>query len=195
MLEKISNWNNIIIECNDANSIKSSSDLCQKHRARMILVPNNCVEQSMVYRGILKSHHIISTEISKIDQRQPGFEKFIGLPADVFDLNSFELQPLNTENPQILLNDLRVCSEFLVSKISQIITIGWNLSNHKLSGGGFVKLLDTMIYGYKPDYIRFNDEQEIAANTARKMLSVKIALPYGSEIESDYRLISNTQLQ
>lgn len=190
----ISNWNNVIIRCSDKSKIKKSSDECQKNRARMILVQNEFIEQAIIEKSLLKSNHVIATEINKTDQRTPGFEKFIGLPADVFDLNSFELSPMKTDNPQILLNDLRVCSEFLVSKIDQTITIGWNLSNDTLSGGGFVKLLDNMIYGYKPNYVRFGKDQDIAANTTKKMLSIKIALPYDSETDSDYRIVLDSQL-
>lgn len=194
MSMNISNWNNVIIKCSDSSKIRNVSDICQKNRARMILIENNFIERAIIAKSLLKSNHVISTEISKIDQRTPGFEKFIGLHADVFDLNSFELSPIKTDNPHILLNDLRICSEFLVNKIDQTITIGWNLSNDNLSGGGFVKLLDNMVYGYKPNYIRFGKDQDIAANTTKRVLAIKIALPYDSETDSDYRIVLDSQL-
>lgn len=187
-------WNNVIIECTNITNIKKVSDTCYKNRAKMIIVPNDCIEQSMVYRSIIKSNHVICTTIHRIDQRSPGYDKFVGLPAEVFEVDSFEIHPYNTDNYVHLLNDLRSCSQFLTTQISQNVSIGWNMCEHKLSDGNVVKLFDSMIYGYKPNYMRFNKDQEIVSNTAKKTFAAKIALPHNSELTSDFRIILDTEL-
>jgi hypothetical protein len=194
MQEKILNWSNVIIECNDRSNINKLSDLCQKKRARSILVKNEFISESLIQRSLLKGSYIVGTHIKRDGQSNPGLEKFNDIVVDVFDLDTFEISPMDTDNHNILLQDLRICSDLLINRMSQLVTIGWNLTKHKLTGGGVVKLLDSMIYGYKPNYIRFGVDQEITANTVKKALSIKTALPYNSETSSDYIIISNSDL-
>jgi hypothetical protein len=160
----------------------------------MIIVPNDCVEQAMVYRGIIKSNHTICTPVQRVDQKKPGYDKLIGLPAEVFEVDSFEIHPYDTDNYNHLLNDLRLCSQFLTTQFSQSVTIGWNMCNHKLSDGNVVKLFDSMVYDYKPNYMRFSRDQGIVSNTAKKTFAAKIALPHDSELTSDFRIILDTEL-
>lgn len=182
-------WNSIIIQCENAQSVKPASELCAKQRVGMIIVPQDCIDNAILGRGILQAKYAILTTIQNKDQKRPGHDKLIGATADIFDAEGYEISPMNTDNPSMLLNDLRQCSSFLRDNLHQQIKIGWNLSDHKLKDQDILILLDMIAKGYRPDYIRFGENQGLISTIAKKACGTKIALPFESDVESDYKTL------
>ncbi len=184
-------WNNTIIQCNDQHLLKPTSEICFRKRVGYLIVNHASIEQSKIGRGILGAGYKILTTIENSSQKRPGSSKLTGAHADIFDTDGFEIFPIDTDNPAILLNDLRECSEFLRNNLSQKIVIGWNLSKHTLKESDTLILLDLIAKGYRPDYIRFNEKQGLFCAVAKRACATKTVLPYGSTCESDLIVLTS----
>jgi len=182
-------WNSVIVECEDGQMIRPASELCHKQRIGLLIVPFVNLENAIMGRSLMKAQYKILTVIENRGQKRAGSDKLIGIHADVFDADGFEIVPMVTANAQILLNDLRECSAFLRQNLSQQIVIGWNLSSVKLKDKETLQLLDTIAKGYRPNYIRFNADQGLICEIAKKTCATKTALPFDSDVESDYKVL------
>jgi hypothetical protein len=185
-------WNTIIIQCENQQSIKPATELCAKNRIGKIIVPAEHIENTMLGRVMLKANFQILTTVENKNQKQPGSDKLMGMPSEVFDAEGFEISPMKTDNPALLLNDLRQCSEFLKSNLNQQITIGWDLSHHTLKDQETLDLLEMIAKGYRPNYIRFGAEQGLICTIAKKACATKTVLPHGTDVESDYKVLEAT---
>lgn len=183
-------WNTVIVQCEEAQTIRPASELCSKKRVGMLIVPTDYIENSIVGRGLLKAQYKILTVIGEQDRKKTGADKLMGCHADVFDADGFQITPIDTENPILLLNDLRNCTNFLRDNLSQQLVIGWNLSKIKLKNREILQLLDQVAKGYRPNYLRFNDSQGLICEIAKKSCATKTALPYEADIESDYKVLT-----
>jgi hypothetical protein len=186
-------WGSLIIQCNDAQSIRPASELAHKQRVGNVIVPPESIEQSIMGRSMMKAKYHLLTTIKNPSQRAPGSDKFININADVFDVEGFEIVPMKTDNPQVLLKDLRMCSDFLKNNLNQQVTIGWNLSGHGLKDKETLQLLDSIAKGYRPDYIRFDESQGLICTIAKKICATKMALPFNADVESDWKIIEASE--
>lgn len=187
------NWHTLIIQCTEPQTIRPASEIAHKRRVGLVIVPPDHIEQAIMGRSMMKGKYQILTTVKNNGQKKPGSDKFINISADVFDADGFEIVPMKTDNPQILVNDLRLCSEFLRQHISQQVTIGWNLSGHGLKDKETLQLLDSIAKGYRPDYVRFDESQGLICAIAKKTCATSTALPFNVDVESDWKIIDASE--
>lgn len=183
-------WNTLIVECEEPQTIKPASELCSKQRVGILIVPPDQLDNALVGRGLLKAGYQILTKIDNPEQKTPGADKLIGSHADVFDAEGFQITPLATDNAAVLLQDLRLCSEFLRGNLSQELIIGWDLSNIQLKDKDTLALFDMIAKGYRPNFLRFNGDQGLICEIAKKACATKTVLPFDVDLDSDYHVIS-----
>lgn len=182
-------WNHLIVECKDVQNVRPISELVHKNRVSILIIAPEHIEQAIMGRSMMKGKYHIMTTISNPSQTKPGSNKFININADVFDADGFEIVPMKTDNPQVIVNDLRTCSEFLRSNLNQQVTIGWNLAGHGLKDKETIQLLDSIAKGYRPDYVRFGESQGLTCVIAKKTCATSTAVPYDVDVESDWKII------
>ena len=186
-------WNKLIVECGTAQGLKKASTLCFKHRIGILIVPQEILEQAIITKSLVKGLYNIVTTVDNPSQKVAGSDKFMGSNADIFDANGFQLAPMKTDDPTMLLQDVRSASEFLRDNLSQSLIIGWDLSNITLKDKETLALLELIANGYRPNYIRFNTDQGLICEIAKKVCATKTASPYSSQVESDYKIIDHAK--
>lgn len=186
-------WNASIIQCDDTQLLRPISELCHRNHVQHLVVPPTSIELAIMGRSMLRSAYKIVTTITNTSQNRGGSDKLIGAHADIFDADGFEITPITTNNPHVLLRDLRDCSSFLRDNLHQQIIVGWDLSSMKLKDNETWQLFDEIAKGYKPNYIKFSSEQGLLCAIAKNKCAAVTALPYGNDVTSDYTVIDAAQ--
>lgn len=189
MLEAVY-WTTLVPDCFEMSKMAQLCELSVKKRLNRILIKPEHLETSMICRSRSQSKHAIHIVVNNPGQKIPGSSKFTGMPADCFDAEGFELSPIQTSEPSVMLKDLVECTDFLKRFLSTITPVGWDLRESKLKDNDLLKFFEMLSSSTKPSYIRFGDNQSLIASLAKKMCAVDSKLPYDVDVDSEFKSIS-----
>ena len=189
MLETIY-WTTLIPDCFDITKMSQLCELSLRKRILRILIKPEHLETSMILRSRSQARHAIYIAINNVGQKKPGSSKFMGMPADCFDAEGFELSPIQTTDPSVLIKDMIDCTNFLKAQLHTTIPVGWDLRECKLKENDLLKFFEILVNSVKPTYIRFGQNQGLIASLAKKMCSVAVSIPYDADVESEFKSIS-----
>lgn len=187
-------WTSLVADCFDLTKMKQICETSLRRRLPRILIKPDFLEAAMVQRTLSQAKHFIYIVVNNPEQKTPGQSKFMGLPADAFDAEGFELSPMATTDPGLILNDLVNCSEFLKKNLSSMSPIGWDLRDCKLNDGAILTFFQSLATRPRPSYIRFGSEQGLLSALASKLCSVNTIMPHDVDVESNYKSISAVDL-
>lgn len=188
-------WTSLVTDCFDLTKMKSVCEISLKRRLPRILIKSEFLEAAMVQRTLSQARHLIYVAVNNPDQKTPGQSKFMGMHADAFDSEGFELSPMNTSDPALMLNDLLKSSEFLKSNLSTQANIGWDMRDCKLNDASVLSFFQSLSTRPRPDYIRFDANQGLVSTLASRLCSVHTTMPHDVDsVESHFKSISAVDL-
>ena len=187
-------WSSLVVDCFDLTKMKLVCEMSLRRRLPRILIKPEFLEAAMVQRTLSQAKHLIYVVINNPEQKTPGNSKFMGLPADAFDAEGFELSPMATTDPTLMLNDFVNCSTFLKSNLSTLSLIGWDMRECKLNDGAILTFFQDLASRPRPNYIRFSADQGLVSTLANKLCSIHTMMPYDVDIESNFKSISTADL-
>lgn len=188
-------WSNLVVDCFDLTKMKQICEISLKRRLSRILIKSEFLEAAMVQRTLSQARHSIFVVVNNQEQRLPGQSKFMGIHADAFDADGFELSPIQTNDPSLMLTDLLKSSEFLKNHLSTNAIIGWDMRESKLNDASILSFFQMLASKPRPNYIRFSAEQGLIMTLANKLCSICTMMPYDvQDVESYYKSISALDL-
>ena len=187
-------WTSLVVDCFDLTKMKPVCEISLRRRLPRILTKPEYLEASMVQRTLSQAKHAIFVVISNQEQKTPGSTKFMGLSVDAFDAEGFELSPMITTDPNLMLNDLVNCSTFLKNNLSTLTPIGWDMRDCKLNDGAILSFFQALASRPRPNYIRFGADQGLISALANKLCAIHTTMPYDIDVESHHKSISALDL-
>lgn len=191
-------WSNLVVDCFDLTKMKQVCEISLKRYIPRILTKSEYLEASVVQKTLSQAKHLVYVVVSNPEQRTPGQSKFMGMHADAFEADGFELSLMNTVDQSLMLSDMIQSSQFLRSNLLTQARIGWDMRDCKLNDASILSFFQNLAGHRKPDYIRFSAEQGLISALANKLCSIKTIMPYNAEkteeAELHYKSISATDL-
>lgn len=187
-------WTSLIVDCFDLTKMKPVCEVSLRRRLPRVLIKPEFLEAAMVQRTLSQARHAIYVVVNNPEQKTPGNTKFMGLPADAFDAEGFELSPMATTDPTLMLNDFVNCSTFLKNNLSALSPIGWDMRDCKLNDGAILAFFQALATRPRPNYIRFSADQGLVSTLANKLCAIHTIMPYDVDVESNFKSISTADL-